>query len=53
MGKCQVTMIGVMLLLTLGMAVGCSANKAEAPATSITIRGAGSTFVEVSRSQMV
>ncbi|MGO8748496.1 MAG: phosphate ABC transporter substrate-binding protein PstS [Thermoguttaceae bacterium] len=46
MGKCQVTMIGVMLLLTLGMAVGCSANKAEAPATSITIRGAGSTFVE-------
>ncbi len=45
MGKFQVKLIEVMLLFTLGIAVGCSSKKAEAPAGSITINGAGSTFV--------
>ena len=38
----RVKLIGVMLLFALGMAVGCSSKKAEAPAGSITIKGAGS-----------
>ncbi len=38
-------MIGVFLLLTFGIAVGCSSQKVEAPADSVTIKGAGSTFV--------
>ncbi|MGO9108879.1 MAG: phosphate ABC transporter substrate-binding protein PstS [Thermoguttaceae bacterium] len=45
MCKFQVQMIGVMLLLMLGIGVGCSSKKVEAPADSITIKGAGSTFV--------
>ena len=53
MGKFQVKMIGVMLLLTLGIAVGCSSKKAEAPPGSITIKGAGSTFVGTPVSQVV
>ncbi|MGA2256882.1 MAG: phosphate ABC transporter substrate-binding protein PstS [Thermoguttaceae bacterium] len=44
MGKFQVNMIGVMFLFTFGIAVGCS-KKVEEPAGSITIKGAGSTFV--------
>ena len=45
MNKTRVPMIGFMLLFILGIAVGCSSNKGEAPADSITIKGAGSTFV--------
>ena len=45
MNTVQVKMIGVVLLCTLGIAVGCSSNKAETPASPITIKGAGSTFV--------
>jgi len=45
MGKFQFKMIGVILLCALGIAVGCSSKKAEAPPGSITINGAGSTFV--------
>ena len=45
MNKFQVKMIGVMLLLMLGIMMGCSSKKAEGPADSITIKGAGSTFV--------
>ena len=45
MGKCQLKMIGIMLVFTLGMAVGCSSRTTEAPASPITITGAGSTFV--------
>jgi phosphate transport system substrate-binding protein len=45
MGKFGVKVIGTMLLLMLGVAVGCTSKKAQAPADSITIQGAGSTFV--------
>ncbi len=45
MGTFQVKTIGIMLLFTFGIAVGCSSKKVEAPAESITIKGAGSTFV--------
>jgi phosphate transport system substrate-binding protein len=45
MGKCHVAIIGLVLLSTLAIAVGCSSNKAEAPAGPTTIEGAGSTFV--------
>jgi len=45
MDKFRVKVIGVILLLMLGIAVGCSSKKAEAPPGSITIKGAGSTFV--------
>jgi len=41
----QVKTVGVMLLLMLGIAVGCSSKKGESPADPITIKGAGSTFV--------
>ena len=46
MNKIRVPMIGFLLLFTLGIIVGCSAKKAEVPAGAITIKGAGSTFVE-------
>ena len=45
MGKFQVKMIGVMLLFTLRDCRWLLPRKAEAPAGSITIKGAGSTFV--------
>ncbi len=45
MNTIQVKAIGVMLLGTLGIAAGCSSSKAERPASPITIKGAGSTFV--------
>ncbi len=47
MGKFQfqVKMVGVMLLFAFGIAIGCSSKKAVAPAESITIKGAGSTFI--------
>jgi len=45
MDKSQIKMFGVMLLFSLGILAGCSSKKAEAPAGSITIKGAGSTFV--------
>ena len=44
MDKFQVKMIGVTLLFAFAMAFGCS-RKPETPADSITINGAGSTFV--------
>lgn len=38
-------MIGVMLLFMLGIAAGCNSHQPAAPADSIAIKGAGSTFV--------
>jgi phosphate transport system substrate-binding protein len=40
-----VKMIGVMLLFMFAFVVGCSSKEKTAPAGSITIKGAGSTFV--------
>ena len=45
MDKRHFKRIGVLLLLTLGIVVGCSSEKVETPIESITIKGAGSTFV--------
>ena len=45
MSKFQVKMIGMMLLVMLGGVAGCFSNKADVPPESITIKGAGSTFV--------
>jgi phosphate transport system substrate-binding protein len=45
MSKFHVAMLAVMLLFTLGTAGGCSSKTAAAPADSITIKGAGSTFL--------
>jgi len=44
-GKFQLNLIAVTLLLALFVAIGCSSYKTDAPADSITIKGAGSTFV--------
>ncbi len=45
MAKFRVRIIGVMLLFTLGIVVGCSSGEPVSPAGPITINGAGSTFV--------
>ncbi len=44
MGKFQLNLIAVTLLLALLAAMGCSSYKTDAPADSIAIKGAGSTF---------
>jgi len=45
MGRFRFKMIGVVLLFAFGIAVGCSSKKSAVPTGSITIKGAGSTFV--------
>ena len=45
MGAFQVKMIAVVLLFTVGVIAGCSSNRVEHPADSVTLKGAGSTFV--------
>ncbi len=45
MGAFQVKMIAVVLLFTVGVIAGCSSNRVAHPADSVTLKGAGSTFV--------
>ena len=53
MGSFQVKMIGVMLLFTLGIAVGCSSKKAEAPAGLDHDQGSRFDFCRTAVSQVV
>ena len=46
MNTIRVAVTGVMLLFTVGIVAGCSANRADEPAGSVALRGAGSTFIE-------